>query len=94
MEITAQQAVEVVRLYLLLGRLFIKMSGNIASRQLRRRGGVKGMAVLVGTEVMERIKHPVETASLVWGGTKEAWRSVSLLYTAVTMPRRVNDEIV
>ena len=78
-EITTSQAVEVMRLYVLLVRVGGRTTGRIVARLIRRRGGVTGVAREVVREAIERVKHPVKTVGMVWSGVRGGMRLLGRL---------------
>jgi hypothetical protein len=56
------------RLSFLCSGLVIRQTLRVASKQVERNGGVGKLAQNVGGAIIDRVVHPVETASLAWNG--------------------------
>jgi hypothetical protein len=67
-ERTAAQLYQTGRLSFLCSKLMIRQTLRVASRQVKRYGGLGQTAHNIGDWAMERITHPMETAEMVWGG--------------------------
>lgn len=68
MERGAAQVYHAGRLSFLCSGLVIKQSLRVASRQVKRHGGVGKLAQDVGGALLDRVTHPLETASMAWDG--------------------------
>jgi hypothetical protein len=82
-ERTAAQVYQTGRLSFLCSKLMVRQTIRVASRQLKRHGGVTQIAQNAGEFALDRITHPVETACMVGGGVKwgidkltEAWNQI------------------
>mmetsp|Transcript_11765 Transcript_11765/g.17279 ORF Transcript_11765/g.17279 Transcript_11765/m.17279 type:complete len:203 (+) Transcript_11765:587-1195(+) len=62
----AAQAFHAGKLSMLTGKLVLRHSVTIATRQIERRGGVGEIAKDVGGFVLDRATHPVETVCMTW----------------------------
>ena len=67
-ECGAAQVYHAGRLSFLCSGLFIKQSLRVASRQVKRHGGVGKLAQDVGGALLDRVTHPLETACMAWDG--------------------------
>ena len=67
-ELTAAQIYQTGRLSFLCSKLFVRQTLRVASRQVNRHGGVGQIASHIGAFALDRMSHPVETASMVWDG--------------------------
>ena len=83
LERSAAQLYHTGRLSLLCGRLLGRQTLRVVHRQVERRGGVRKLAHDLGGMAVERVAHPVETASMAWGGISwsvglalDAWNQV------------------
>lgn len=74
LEVTTAQILEVIKLYYLIIKLFLKSSYRITTRQVKRRGGVTGVVKILGGKVWKSVKEPIVTSKWIWGGVKEGWR--------------------
>jgi len=70
-EVTANQVREVVRLYFLTAKLVLKATLRVGQRQVKRRGGVTGVAKDVAARVWDAATHPVDTAQSLWSFGKD-----------------------
>ncbi|GKY99927.1 hypothetical protein MPSEU_000946300 [Mayamaea pseudoterrestris] len=70
-ERTAAQIYQTSRLSFLCSKLMVRQTLRVATRQVNRHGGVGKMAKHVKDFALNRIVHPVETASMAWDGI--AW---------------------
>ena len=77
LEITTRQMVELLRLYILVGKMVIKTMCRIAQRQIKRRGGVTGIAKIAAGRVIDGLQHPVRTAGLFWTFGKDCFSLAS-----------------
>ena len=75
-EITTRQVFELIKLYVLLGKLFFKMTYRILQRQVKRRGGVTGVAKIAAGKIGYGVMHPLETTENVWKFTKDMYSLV------------------
>jgi hypothetical protein len=67
-EISFGQMLEVLKLYVLLVKIFCKTSTRVLQRQLRRRGGVVGVSKEIANFGLDRAMHPIESCGMVWRG--------------------------
>jgi hypothetical protein len=72
-EITMKQMVELLKLYVLLGKLFFKTLSRILQRQITRRGGIRGVAKILAGKVAHGAMHPIETTGVVLGVVKDVY---------------------
>ena len=56
------------RLSFLSSRLVVRQTLRVASRQVKRHGGVGKLAQDMGGAILDRVTHPMETAGMAWDG--------------------------
>jgi hypothetical protein len=64
----AAQLYQAGRLGMVTGKLVMKQSLRVASRQIERQGGVQPILENVGNAALDRVAHPIETLGMIWGG--------------------------
>ena len=64
----AAQVYHAGRLSFLCSGLVLKQTLRVASRQVKRHGGVGKLAQDVGGALLNRVTHPLETAFMAWDG--------------------------
>lgn len=67
-EKAAMQVFEAGKLSLIVGKLVARQSLRVLNRQIDRHGGIGKIAQTVGSAVVDRAMHPVETIGAVWEG--------------------------
>jgi hypothetical protein len=67
-ERSAAQLYHTCRLNVLVGKLVGRQTFRVASRQVKRRGGVGKIAQDIGGMAVDRVTHPIETVEMAWGG--------------------------
>jgi len=68
LERSAAQLYQTGRLSLLCGKLVGRQTLRVASRQVKRHGGVGKIAQDLGGVAVDRVTHPVETVEILWSG--------------------------
>ncbi|KAI2503428.1 hypothetical protein MHU86_11057 [Fragilaria crotonensis] len=64
----AAQVYHAGRLSFLCSGLVVKQTLRVASRQVKRHGGAGKLAQDVGSALLNRVMHPLETACMAWDG--------------------------
>jgi hypothetical protein len=67
-ERSAAQLYHTGRLNVLVCKLVGRQTFRVASRQVKRRGGVGKIAQDLGGMAVDRVTHPIETVEMAWGG--------------------------
>lgn len=67
-ERSAAQLYHTGRLNILVCKLVGRQTFRVASRQIKRRGGVGKIAQGLGGMAVDRVTHPVETVEMAWSG--------------------------
>jgi hypothetical protein len=68
LERSTAQLYQTGRLNFLVCKLVGRQTFRVASRQVKRRGGVGKIAQDLGGMAVDRVTHPVETVEMVWNG--------------------------
>ncbi len=83
-EISTAQVIEVIKLYVLLAKIFTKTSLRITKRQIERRGGLANIAKDAAFKAMDAAAHPIRTAGKIRGVAGAVARAVSRTVQTIT----------
>jgi hypothetical protein len=89
-ERSAAQLYHTGRLNFLVAKLVGRQTFRVASRQLKRRGGVGKIAQDVGGMAVDRVTHPIETVEMAWGGI--SWGAGILRDTVGHLTEHLTDQ--
>jgi hypothetical protein len=89
-ERSAAQLYHTGRLNILVCKLVGRQTFRVASRQVKRRGGVGKIAQDIGGMAVDRVTHPIETVEMAWGGI--SWGAGILRDTVEQMTEHLTDQ--
>jgi hypothetical protein len=89
-ERSAAQLYHTGRLNILVCKLVGRQTFRVASRQVKRRGGVGKIAQDLGGMAVDRVTHPIETVEMAWGGI--SWGAGILRDTVEQMTEHLTDQ--
>jgi hypothetical protein len=79
-EIATARALEILKLNYLITKLTVKQSFRVAKRQLKRQGGVIGIAKTASSQALDCAIHPVATVGWVLDRTAQVTRGAISLF--------------
>mmetsp|Transcript_31763 Transcript_31763/g.48716 ORF Transcript_31763/g.48716 Transcript_31763/m.48716 type:complete len:437 (-) Transcript_31763:94-1404(-) len=86
----AAEAYHAGKLSLVCGKLVLRQTSRVVSRQIRRRGGMGKIAQDFGGMAVDRALHPVETVGMAWNGV--CWSVETVKHATMMVQEAVSRE--